>query len=164
MVQKYFTEEERKAAHRESNARYRKRNKEAILERGRKYREENLDKVRESTRLCQRKRYNDPLKFPILMLQSIKSRKRENGKVVKLTLDDIEELIINSNGVCAVSGLPLTCERRNPLLASIDRIDSNKGYVKGNVQLVATCVNLAKHTLPQEQFVAMCKAVVDFNS
>lgn len=33
-----------------------------------------------------------------------------------------------------------------PAAASLDRIDSTKGYVKGNVQFVCRAINLAKST------------------
>jgi hypothetical protein len=62
---------------------------------------------------------------------------------------------------CALSGMKLTVERNHPLIASVDRINSNKGYVKGNVQLVASCVNLAKNKLSQKDFIKLCKSVVD---
>ena len=34
---------------------------------------------------------------------------------------------------------------------SIDRIDSSKGYIKGNVQLVCVLYNLMKNKLPEEE-------------
>ncbi len=43
--------------------------------------------------------------------------------------------------------------------ASLDRIDSTKGYVKGNVQWVHKDVNFSKQSMSQQQFINMCKKV-----
>ena len=40
--------------------------------------------------------------------------------------------------------------------ASLDRIDSSKGYVKGNIQWVHIAINFMKHSLPEEEFVRWC--------
>jgi hypothetical protein len=42
---------------------------------------------------------------------------------------------------------------------SLDRIDSSKGYRKGNIQLVARIVNEMKGALPIEEYKEMCVAV-----
>lgn len=168
VAKKYFTEEERLEAKRESDRRAQRKayaeNPEKFKAKNAKWRRENPEKAQESNRTSHAKRYNDPSKFPLFLMHGMKSRKRVNGKTLTLTIEDVEQLIIDSKGVCALSGLPLTCERKHPNLASIDRIDSRKGYVKGNVQLVAKCVNLAKNAQTDAEFIAMCKAVVDFNS
>ena len=44
--------------------------------------------------------------------------------------------------------------------ASVDRINSEIGYVAGNVQLVCRCVNVAKHDLTMNEFIMLCAAVV----
>jgi len=55
--------------------------------------------------------------------------------------------------VCSLTGLPLSLKRPNakggygPRRPSIDRIDSSKGYVNGNVRIVSQWANIAKHTL-----------------
>jgi len=54
--------------------------------------------------------------------------------------------------------LPLAPDR-----ASLDRIDSNKGYVKGyvkgNVQFIAFQVQCAKHAFSSEQLMKLCESV-----
>jgi hypothetical protein len=124
----------------------------------------NKEKMAAYTRDKYRRTQTDPKLFVSWMLRMIRQRARKYGHDFSLTNEDLTKLFIKSNGKCALSGLPLTVERKNPLIASVDRINSDKGYVKGNVQLVASCVNLAKHKLSQRDFIKMCKAVVDNNS
>jgi hypothetical protein len=45
--------------------------------------------------------------------------------------------------------------------ASIDRIDSSKGYILGNIQWVHKDVNFMKRTYSQEYFVKMCKLITE---
>lgn len=64
---------------------------------------------------------------------------------------------------CALTGLDIkfTHDSNKPyeLTASVDRIDSRKGYIRGNIQLVHKTVNLMKSWLPEEEFVAICNLV-----
>lgn len=45
--------------------------------------------------------------------------------------------------------------------ASLDRIDSTKGYVKNNVGWVSKEINIMKHILSVDDFVKLCKMVVE---
>ena len=63
---------------------------------------------------------------------------------------------------CALTGWPIGwAEVGSNHTASIDRIDSDKGYVVGNVQLVHKDVNMAKQQYSQEYFIEMCEAVAN---
>lgn len=59
---------------------------------------------------------------------------------------------------CAVTGVPFQYSKRkyqylrNPYSPSIDRIDSSKEYMRGNVQVVLTTVNLAKTDMSMKDF------------
>lgn len=66
---------------------------------------------------------------------------------------------------CALTGLPITFgERASDLrTASLDRIDSSKGYIPNNVQWVHTKINFMKHTLTQEEFIKLCRKVAEYN-
>ena len=193
MGRKHATEEERKEAKRLAQQKWYAKNREREMQRSRQWhidnkeyhnahcrekyqenRENILKRIQdkrlnetEDEKILRRERQKqcayDPKNFISRTYSSIKCRER-GKKEVKISKQDLEELLIASNGVCAISGFPLTLERNNLLLASVDRIDSSKGYIKGNVQFVAKCVNIAKSDLPQDEFIAMCKAVVDYNS
>ena len=61
-------------------------------------------------------------------------------------LDDqyILDLWDIQNGKCALTGVPLSLKTNDLTAISIDRIDSKKGHIKGNVQIVCQWVNYAK--------------------
>ena len=67
---------------------------------------------------------------------------------------------------CALSGLPIAVANTirgdmggKETTASLDRIDSNKGYTRPNVQWVHKDVNRMKGCLGQDRFVGLCQAV-----
>ena len=75
----------------------------------------------------------------------------ERNKEYNLTLDDVRDLI--STEFCAYTGIKLTetntpdGEKDNPCLRTIDRLDPDKGYIKGNVYAVCLGVNTLKEKL-----------------
>lgn len=46
---------------------------------------------------------------------------------------------------------------------SIDRIDSTKGYLKTNVQLVCMVVNQMKSDLSLNELISICKQIIEHN-
>ena len=76
-------------------------------------------------------------------------------------------LYYEQDGRCALSGRNLVINQpgrgkhRDSL--SIDRIDSTKGYIIGNIQLITYQVNIAKYNYPQEDFLELCRDVLRFN-
>lgn len=55
-------------------------------------------------------------------------------------------------GLCALSKLPMTHRFNDLCSISVDRVDSNFGYIPGNVQLVCKWVNLAKGVHSNDEF------------
>lgn len=78
-------------------------------------------------------------------LGSARKRKKENN----LTVDDVHDLLIECEGACMVSGIPLDATRRTknaravPMQPSLDRINSHLGYSKSNCRIVSYAVNVA---------------------
>lgn len=94
----------------------------------------------------------------LMRLLNKKSRGRH------LDIDYVLGIYDAQKGRCALSGVEMTHiagHGRVPTNISIDRIDSSKGYVKGNIQLVCCAVNVAKSNWPQQDFIEMCKRVAD---
>lgn len=52
----------------------------------------------------------------------------------------------------------------NPLSCSIDRIDSELGYVPGNIQLVTARTNLAKGNMSNNEFIRFAKKIAAYRS
>jgi hypothetical protein len=79
-----------------------------------------------------------------------------------LTPKDLDELWIDQEGQCALSGLPLSIEANQSTTVSLDRIDSTKGYMRGNLQLVTAVVNRMKQEFSQEDFLQMCETITNY--
>jgi hypothetical protein len=47
--------------------------------------------------------------------------------------------------------------------ASLDRIDSSKGYTKNNIQWIYKPINSMKRDYTQERFIELCKLVAKNN-
>jgi hypothetical protein len=71
------------------------------------------------------------------------------------------QLYLNQNRSCALTKAPLVIEKAHPLCLSLDQIDPAKGYVEGNVQWLAWCVNRAKGDLSMDHFYEMCEVILD---
>lgn len=80
-----------------------------------------------------------------------------------ITIDDVADIMDTQGGTCALTGWCIDFPQvgLQKINASIDRIDSQFGYIKGNVQLVHKMVNMCKQQYEQEDFVRMCKSVAD---
>lgn len=83
-----------------------------------------------------------------------------------ITINYAWELFVKQDGKCAISGLPIQFWEKNSSnadkkkqTASLDRIDSSKGYVVGNIQWVHKSINTIKMDLNQEEFIELCKIV-----
>ncbi len=46
---------------------------------------------------------------------------------------------------------------------SIDRVDSSKGYIEGNIVLCKLIINQMKSDLVLDNFLNICKNIVDYN-
>ena len=72
------------------------------------------------------------------------------------------KLFEQQNKKCALSGQDLWFGRIHYPMetnASLDRIDSTKGYIEGNVQWVHKDVNKMKLNFKQEYFIELCKQI-----
>ena len=94
----------------------------------------------------------------------IKNAKLRNIKF-DVSIDYLSNLIINQNYRCALSGVCITLpknvkERTNSMFtASLDRIDSGRGYFEDNVQWVHKHVNQMKFDFDQEYFLKLCSKI-----
>lgn len=80
-------------------------------------------------------------------------RAKRRDKECNISLQDLKEAW---TGRCVLTGLPIVLPDERGIsdprkTASLDRIDSSKGYVKGNIQWVSIIINNAKNTLSNEE-------------
>jgi hypothetical protein len=82
----------------------------------------------------------------------------------KLSIGDLQELWERTDGRCSVSGIRIELGgKRKGLTASLDRIDSRKGYELGNIQFVHKDVNLMKNKFNQQYFIMVCSLIARHN-
>lgn len=91
----------------------------------------------------------------------------ERGYDINITLEYITELLIIQDFKCALSGIDLAIPKygieHKDVTASLDRIDSRKGYLIGNVQWVFRKINYLKSHTPNEEFINYCYKIADWN-
>lgn len=87
-----------------------------------------------------------------------------------IKIEKMWELFLKQDKKCSISGILLTPPNKegygksNINIASLDRIDSSKGYIEGNVQWVSRPINVMKMALPQNEFINICKIIARNNS
>lgn len=88
---------------------------------------------------------------------------RSRGLPVEITHQEAWDLFQAQEGKCALTGLTLEFPKvgKRSGSASLDRVDSGKGYVTGNIQWVDKRIQQMKWNLPQEDFVSLCRSVVE---
>lgn len=121
--------------------------------------------IRKKVRTAQRAKKADPSMFGKTEYTALKARSKEKGYDFDLTADYIQGLFDACGGVCQQTGLPFDMNlgtkgkgNRNPLRPSVDRIDSNRGYVKDNVRIVLSIVNTMKADWPDDVVENVVKA------
>lgn len=92
------------------------------------------------------------------LLRDAKSRKNKLEEC-NLTVEFLKELLIKQLNKCALSGIEFSTE----IKPSLDRVDSNKGYIIGNVQLVTFMCNRMKSDFLQKDFIDMCRQITNYN-
>ncbi len=76
------------------------------------------------------------------------------------------DLFISQNRKCALSGVLIGFvrnikKRKGEGTASLDRINSTKGYIEGNLQWVHKEINRMKSNMTDQEFIQICKNVSD---
>lgn len=98
--------------------------------------------------------------------KQIKNSANVRNLLFRINIKYIWRLFLKQDRKCALSGIELKFDSRQRIKdgnASLDRIDSSKGYIKGNVQWVHKDLNTMKMDLTEEEFLKYCVMVVKFN-
>ncbi len=93
-----------------------------------------------------------------LYLNKILARSIDKNREFNITTNYILDLLKNQECKCCISGMDICIKKRNST-ASLDRIDSSKGYIIGNVQWVHKDINRMKTNFSEEYFIEICEKV-----
>lgn len=98
---------------------------------------------------------------------SSKRRARTRKVVWSLSLQQFADIVQRCNGLCEVSGHPLSLTikgQKGPYGPSIDRIVSSAGYTPDNVRVVCIAVNFALNSWGLDAFLPIARAMVERHS
>lgn len=160
---------------REAQKRYREKNREKINAKNKVIRKNNPEKYKEYSQkyfASNREQINaknrsrkkeifelNPENFFKKIIQRLKRRhvtcRQSAQKKYELFDLDVKYLLglwSAQGGLCALTKKELAHKFHTPFTVSVDRIDSQKGYIKENVQLVCQSANYAKSHFSNEVF------------
>lgn len=95
-------------------------------------------------------------------------KQRRQNRECSLTLENLKQQWENQQGICPYTGWTMENPRTSchsirsklhPARASLDRIDSSKGYTPDNIQFVSFMANMAKNRFSDEELLRFCQAV-----
>lgn len=120
------------------------------------------------TQQYNKRRINNRGKDPLERLLTerfcgVKTRSINNKLELDFDREYLKSLWFLQKGKCALTNIDMTYELyqgRTHTNFSVDRIDSSKGYIKGNIQLVCMVVNQMKNNLTVEELMFFCKAII----
>lgn len=96
----------------------------------------------------------------------LKNGAEKRGLNFNLTLEELWELFLIQEKKCKLTNLTinLSWSSKQIQTASLDRIDSSKGYTIENVQWVHKDINKMKNNFKQDYFVEICRLVTKQNT
>lgn len=110
--------------------------------------------------------------IPGTYFREIQNSAKKRKLDFNLTLGYLQNLYDSQNHKCAISGeeiyIGYDCMKylnhpKEEKTASLDRIDSSKGYIKGNVQWVHLKVNYMKHSMMTTELLHWCRRILEYN-
>lgn len=146
--QTYYTKYKEKL--KQDSIDYYHENKEKVLATVRVYRDENREIIREKGKEYYRRNLKNRL------VNAARARSKKSGIEFDLTVDDFD---IPDN--CPLLGIALyVADGRKTVKynsASLDRIDSSKGYTKDNVWIISFKANTMKSNSTLDEFLLMAE-------
>jgi len=95
-------------------------------------------------------------------ISSVRNKAKHRNIEFALSLEYLQDLLLKQNARCKFTQVPLTFASHysdSSFNASLDRIDSSKGYIEGNVQWVTKRINSMKNDMSDSEFIELCKIV-----
>ena len=153
---------------------YYQKNKDKLADKQREYRKQNKDKINAYARKWSTKpeeaakrsqRYHEwrENNWLTCLLYGAQTRCNKGGMEFNITKEDI---YIPTH--CPYLGVELTHTSGKGVRvltnASLDRIDSTKGYIKGNVQVISALANTMKNSASIPQLIEFARGVLEHHS
>ena len=94
---------------------------------------------------------------------------RERKHAYDIDVEYLKDLWEKQDGKCIFTGIKMKLHKNgtewskdkgNPWKSSLDRIDSSKGYLKGNVRFICNIGNMCKQSWDDETVLKFCQEVV----
>lgn len=109
---------------------------------------------------CERNNYKGYKEISKTYWTRVFRRSQEKSLSFDITPEFIWNLLEKQNFKCALSGIKIFFHHsHSKQTASIDRIDSSKGYIKDNVQLVHRTLNKIKNVFSNEELISWSKFI-----
>jgi len=105
---------------------------------------------------------SDPTKFAQMKFTKQRAGAKERKLDWELSQNHVHTLIKETDR-CFISGRKLVLEVNHPDGPSLDRLDASKGYYVDNVVVTSQLINKARGEMSVEEFVKMCRDVVEFH-
>ena len=93
---------------------------------------------------------------------------KKRNKTLDVTIEDLKEQWDKQNGICVFTGVQLVLSTYTKIIkdpiytASLDRIDSSKGYVKGNIRWISRSMNWVKNEMNDDYVINLCNIITDY--
>lgn len=99
------------------------------------------------------------------IMKNIKRRSKVSTLEFNITPEYLLELFEKQNRKCALSGISLDVRaiKSDDLVLSLDRINSDIGYIEGNVQWVHKDINMIKQSYNNDYFIDLCCKIAENN-
>lgn len=113
-------------------------------------------------------RRDDYSAFRYFICKSRAESRRTRYGAPTISVEYLSELWDKQKGICPYTGISMVLppttkvysDLHIPQKASLDRIDSSKGYVNGNVEFVCCAINLAKNSFTRDQMKKFLREIV----
>lgn len=96
-------------------------------------------------------------------LNSIYNETKKRAKIKNIdfdfSLEDLRNLYLSQNKKCAITQYKLSLNKKNLYKLSIDRINNDLGYIKGNIQLICLGINYLKNTFDNNEVLFFLKNI-----
>jgi len=106
-------------------------------------------------------------------MRGIKRRRKQRQKEYDVDLLYLKQVWNEQKGICPLTGWKLELpkdstnwknEENKMYRSSLDRIDSNKGYIKGNVRYISVIANYCKNAFTDDEVILFCESVYKQNN